>query len=186
MTREQIAALLQTNHAEFIHQLQDLNDIDFIYAPEGKWSAAQQLDHIVKSVSPVNMALGFPKFILQWKFGAANRASKTYEELVEKYNHKLLEGGKASGRFVPAVVRAAEKEKLLSRLNKVVSGLCNKTGNQSEEALDKYILPHPLLGKLTLREMLYFTAYHVEHHRYLVEKGLGNIEQMNKEQMNKE
>jgi hypothetical protein len=186
MTRERIAVLLQTNHAQFIHQLQQLNEASFTYAAEGKWSAAQQLDHIVKSVSPVNMALGLPKFILQWKFGAANRASKTYEGLVEKYNRKLLEGGKASGRFIPAPVTAVEKEKLLSRLNKVVSRLCHKTGNQSEEALDKYILPHPLLGKLTLREMLYFTAYHVEHHRHLVEKGLVNIEQMNKEQKNKE
>jgi hypothetical protein len=30
-------------------------------------------------------------------------------------------------------------------------------------------LPHPLLGKLTLREMLYFTAYHADHHRHSIE-----------------
>lgn len=36
------------------------------------------------------------------------------------------------------------------------------------------LLTTPFVEKLTFREMLYFTAYHVEHHRLLVEKGLPN------------
>jgi hypothetical protein len=172
MQREQLATLLKDNHTQFIRQIKGLNDADLCYAPEGKWTAAQQLDHIVRSVSPVNMAMGLPKFILKWKFGVANRPSKSFEGLTEKYTRKLLEGGKASGRFVPSPVTANQKEKLLSQLDGLVKKLCSKTGHHSEEALDKYILPHPLLGKLTLREMLYFTAYHVQHHSVLVEKGL--------------
>lgn len=172
MQKEQLATLLKNNHAKFIQQIKGLSDEDLCYAPEGKWTAAQQLDHIVRSVSPVNMAMGLPKFILKWKFGVANRASKTYEGLTEKYTRKLQEGGKASGRFVPPPVLADQKEKLLSQLDRVVNKLYHKTGRHSEEALDKYILPHPLLGKLTLREMLYFTAYHVQHHSELVKKGL--------------
>lgn len=48
------------------------------------------------------------------------------------------------------------------------------TNRQSKtcDELDKYILPHPLLGKLTIREMMYFTIYHVEHHKKLTERGL--------------
>jgi uncharacterized damage-inducible protein DinB len=34
----------------------------------------------------------------------------------------------------------------------------------SEKELDKRQLPHPLMGKLTLREMLFFTHYHTLHH----------------------
>jgi hypothetical protein len=30
--------------------------------------------------------------------------------------------------------------------------------------MEIYLLPHPLLGKLTIREMLLFTIYHIEHH----------------------
>lgn len=172
MNKKQIADLLRTNHAQFIDQVSSLSDSDLCYAPEDKWSAAQQLDHIVKSVSPVNMAMGLPKFILKWKFGVANRPSKTYEGLTEKYTRKLREGGKASGPFVPPAVAADQKEKLLAKLKSLVKNLSGKTETYSEEALDKYILPHPLLGKLTLREMLYFTAYHVQHHRELVQKGL--------------
>ena len=69
MKKKELAALLQSNHEKFIQQLQELSDADFCYASEGKWSAGQQLDHIVRSVSPVNMAMGLPKFIVKWKFG---------------------------------------------------------------------------------------------------------------------
>ena len=37
-------------------------------------------------------------------------------------------------------------------------------GSWREQDLDRYVLPHPLLGKLTLREMLFFTLYHNYHH----------------------
>ncbi len=45
-----------------------------------------------------------------------------------------------------------------------VSGLVGKIPGWSEAALDRYRLPHPLLGKLTVREMLFFTLYHNAHH----------------------
>lgn len=34
----------------------------------------------------------------------------------------------------------------------------------NEKSLDKLRLPHPLLGKLTVREMTFFTLYHDRHH----------------------
>jgi len=45
-----------------------------------------------------------------------------------------------------------------------------KIKNYNEANLDKYIIPHPLLGKLTLREMLFFTIHHNEHHLDLIKK----------------
>ena len=153
-------------------QIGTLTATDFCFTPDGKWSAAQQLDHIIRSVKPVNMALGLPPFLLKLLFGTANRPSKTFEALTEKYNRKLQEGGRATGRFIPESVAPEQKIILLTKLKEIVDKLCHKIENYNEEVLDKCILPHPLLGKLTLREMLYFTAYHAEHHRGLVEKGL--------------
>ena len=174
MTNKEIAELLQKNHQEFIDLIKGLKEEDFCYAPTDKWSAAQQLDHLVRSVQPVNMAIALPKMILQLLFGKANRPSKTYDELIAKYQNKIQEGAKASGRFIPPTVGLAQKENLLKRLGELVNSLSKKTSGQSEESLDKYILPHPLLGKLTLREMLYFTAYHVHHHQSIVERDLKN------------
>jgi hypothetical protein len=35
---------------------------------------------------------------------------------------------------------------------------------RKEAKLDNFIAPHPLLGKITLRELCYFTIYHTQHH----------------------
>lgn len=172
MVKKELAGLLQHNHRAFIPDLSNHTDQEFCYAPEGKWSAALQLDHLIKSVAPVNMAMGLPPFLLQWLFGVSNRPSGTYEELVDKYHRKLGEGGKASGRFIPTEIRAHQKKPLLRKLERLVNRLCQRTEKFDEKSLDTYLLPHPLLGKLTLREMLYFTAYHAEHHQELVKKGL--------------
>ncbi|MDE3253937.1 MAG: DinB family protein, partial [Bacteroidota bacterium] len=110
--------------------------------------------------------------LLQWLFGVANRPSRSYEALVEKYHRKLGEGGKASGRFIPKENKTFPKKRLLRKLERLVDRLCKRTEKIDEQSLDTFLLPHPLLGKLTLREMLYFTAYHAEHHRLLVKKGL--------------
>ena len=42
----------------------------------------------------------------------------------------------------------------------------------SEKKLDRYQAPHPALGKLTIREMLYFTIFHNVHHARLVAERL--------------
>ncbi|MFN0034154.1 MAG: DinB family protein [Saprospiraceae bacterium] len=165
MNRTAIIEQLQIHHSEFRHLLGSLSQTDYLAAPEGKWSAGQQLDHICRSVGPVSMAFGLPGFVLRWWFGKANRPSRAYEAVVEKYKAKLAEGGRASGRFVPPKAEWHEREKLLRRLERLVASLCQKVENTSDSQLDTLILPHPLLGKLTLREMLFFTIYHVQHHQ---------------------
>ncbi|MEN9299782.1 MAG: hypothetical protein RLZZ429_2095 [Bacteroidota bacterium] len=173
MEREALAQLLQQNYLHVIEQIRNLNDRELLHAPKDKWNALQQLDHLIKSVAPVNMAIGLPKFVISWRFGVANRPSRSYDALVDRYHIKLQAGGRASGAFVPPIqVDPADKEVLLRKLHSLVEKLARKTLKQSEVSLDRYILPHPLLGKLTLREMLYFTAYHASHHGKNIEHGL--------------
>lgn len=172
MNKKEIVSLLDHAHQSFADYVATLDEHDFLFAKEEKWSAAQQLDHIIKSVAPVNMAMGLPRFILKWKFGIANRPSKTYEALVAKYKDKLSAGGRSTAQFTPSVVSYSQKASLLRSLESLNKKLCTRTNAASEESLDTYILPHPLLGKLTLREMLYFTAYHVQHHQLLIQKAL--------------
>lgn len=44
------------------------------------------------------------------------------------------------------------------------------TQNQKHYGHQNPPKPHPLLGKLTLREMMFFTIYHVQHHEVFDEK----------------
>lgn len=174
MTKPQIIQLLQEKHHAFIAYIQTLSDEELLYAPADKWTAAQQLDHIHKSIKPLTQAMGYPNFVPRLLFGKANRPSKTYEELINRYNEKLLLGGRASGRFVPPTIAASQKDELIKLIVASVKNLCTRIEKFSETELDNLILPHPLLGKITIREMLYFTAYHVEHHEAIITRDLKN------------
>jgi hypothetical protein len=165
MTKQQLSEQLQIHYTEFRQLLGNMSEAEYLAAPAGKWNAGQQLEHLCKSVSPVNLAFSLPGFVLRWLFGKANRPSRSYEALVEKYKSKLAAGGRASGAFIPKQADWAARAQLLRRLENLVAALSQKAKNADESQLDTLLLPHPLLGKLTLREMLYFTIYHVQHHQ---------------------
>jgi hypothetical protein len=172
MNKVEINKQLLDSHAQFIAFINSLSENDFVYAADSKWSAGQQLDHIIKSVSPVSTAFAIPALILKTLFGKANRPSRTYPELVERYQQKLVLGGKAPSRFVPPIIAIHQREKLTRQLDKTLQSLCKRFHTFSEHDLDHFILPHPLLGKLTLREMLYFTIYHAGHHEKNIREAL--------------
>lgn len=168
MSKDLIKSKLWKNHVAFSEYIDSLTEKDFLLSPGNKWTAGQHLDHICRSVSPLATGLSFPKFIIQLIFGKANRPSKDYDVLVKKYHSKIESGGKASGRFIPATINPGQKDLLERRLMSSVQKLNKNIDRFSEQQLNEFILPHPLLGKVTLREMLYFTMYHVEHHHKLI------------------
>ncbi len=49
-------------------------------------------------------------------------------------------------------------------------GLAQGIERWSDAQLDRRCLPHPLLGKLSVREMLFFTLYHNLHHVQVAER----------------
>lgn len=173
MNKHAIIQKLSSNHHEFIDLLLSLSESEFVTSVNNKWTPGQHFEHIYLSVSPLTMALKLPVFILKFRFGKANRPSKDYDALVKKYHDKLEKGGAASGRFIPKPILFEQREELKQKLSRTVAGLCKAVEAYAESKLDHYILPHPLLGMLTIREMLYFTIYHVEHHKKLVLQSTG-------------
>lgn len=119
------------------------------------------------------MALMVPKWFLRWRFGKPNRTPRDYDGLVQRYKEKLAAGGRAAGRFVPPRVSASAVEGTVVSVRRIVNTMTHRVHNWSGPELDSYLLPHPLLGKLTVREMLFFTIYHVQHHQALVERDQG-------------
>lgn len=168
--KEEIIFTLERNITHFNTFVESLSEEQFEYSPEGKWSAGQNLDHLIRAIKPLQLAYSLPKFLLSLKFGKSNRPSKTYDQLVEKYKTKIAEGGRATGPFIPPIVLFDKKGWLLKTYEAEKSSFIRKIRKQNEKDLDKYILPHPLLGKLTLREMLFFTIYHNEHHLQLLKQ----------------
>lgn len=166
--KPQIIAALNEKVDAFNEYIASLNKERFEVSPNEKWSAGQNPDHLIRAIKPLQVAYSLPKFALAILFGKANRPSRTYNELVIKYKSKLAAGGKASKQFIPPAVSYENKDALIEKYDKHKQKLVTKIEKQSEADLDKYILPHPLLGKLTLREMLYFTIHHNMHHLELL------------------
>lgn len=164
-----INRLLHSHADEMVRFIERQTSAQFVESPNGKWSAGQNLDHLNKSLSPVNLALRLPRFVLKLLFGKPNRTPRTYDQLVERYHQKLAAGGKASRQFIPPTISADQKEKLIIKFRKETRAMSKLMSHWQEDQLDSYLLPHPLLGKLTIREMLFFSAYHIQHHHKLLQ-----------------
>lgn len=146
----------------------------FFYPPVDKWSIAQNITHLTIAAKNTIPAFKLPKFIIRLYVGKPNRPSRTYDELVAKYKLKLEQGGRAGGRFIPkSILPSIGKEKILSDFAKAMYHLsATIKAKWGDPQLDEYIAPHPLLGKITHRELCYFTIYHIWHHLAIIKERL--------------
>lgn len=143
---------------------------------EGKWSIAENFDHITRGAAAVSSGLKMNKMMIR-ALGKPNRPSRTFEGLVERYKEKLATGAGAGikGPFTPDGSQDYHKEEMLKNWEMVKGKLVDRTNKRwSEKDLDGYLMPHPLLGKLLVREMLFFTIFHTEHHLKAIERIMNN------------
>jgi hypothetical protein len=140
-----------------------------IFAPlDGGWSPMDHARHLVKSNRPVALALATPRVLLFLRFGRASRPSSRYSELVTRYRG-ALEGGLKAGRYAasslpPERQTSEQRRQSLATLDGTLESLLRALARWPERALDRRRLPHPGIGMLTVREMLFFTLYHNSHH----------------------
>jgi hypothetical protein len=143
------------------------------FAPQGdRWSPAEHIRHLRKSTAPVAQALRVPAWLLRLRFGQGARTSRDYRTLRDTYRGVLAQGGQA-GRFAPSPEPAptdstARRAAIMRSWDAAVGALETASARWPEASLERAWLPHPLLGLLTVREMLEFTVYHTSHHLALV------------------
>lgn len=164
MVKPEILQKLSEEFSIIEETLRKINNVDFYVRKDNKWSIAENCKHLSLSVKPLNMAFSLPNFALLF-FGKLNRPSRNYEEMVLEYHQKLAEGAVATPQFIPKEISVENrKEDLIQEFKKINDSFLIKVEDFEEEDLDKYLIPHPILGKLTIREMLYFTICHTLHH----------------------
>lgn len=166
MNPKEIAAQLVKNQEALQHFFNHNGKEIWTVQPEGKWSAGQHVIHLVQSTKPLLKALSMPNWLLKWKFGSNNRTNRTFDEVVINYRTKLL---KTQGLISPfsnkmPTTTNDEATKWLEELSTLNAQLNKKTIKLKEENLDVILLPHPLMGKMTLREILMWNTYHTLHH----------------------
>ena len=166
MTKKDIAQLNIEKHQTLTNWLQNHADEKWVEGPDGKWNTGEHIVHLIQSESALNKALRLPKWYLKYKFKTNNRENRTYQQVVEKYQTKLA----ANPRVVAPIslnmpkMTPADKGTYISKLEKQKTKLLTKLDKWSDKDLDTYLLPHPLLGRMTIREILMWNAYHTEHH----------------------
>jgi hypothetical protein len=139
------------------------------FTPVGSgWSPAGNVRHLNKSTAPLGRALRLPRVLLRILFGTARQPSRPYTGLIAEYRAATEQGGGA-GSYAPepASVLGNDTRKrveLMSRRQELTEQFWNAVESWREADLDRYRLPHPLMGKVTLREMLFFSLYHNYHH----------------------
>ena len=162
-----LAGLSEALETEFEHVIQwctEQPESTLSTGPEGAWTALEHLDHLILSTKPLNMALRLPKTLLGLRFSKAKQASLSYDEVVDKYTQCLAAGGKASGPYLPADSMSLAVPTLSRAFTHEGKRLLEVLNHWNDAQVDTYRLPHPLIGNLTVREMLYFTLYHIRHH----------------------
>jgi len=173
-TKPEIAHELRALHERSTPFWDAFPTADFL-APLGEaWSPADNVRHLNKSIRAVTRGLRVPRPLILLTIGPALRKSRSYAEIREVY-HGVLARGADAGRFAPSPQKPpgdpeAWRRELMSLWAAAANGLEGALTPWSERALDRCRMPHPLLGKLTVREMLLFTLYHNLHHVRNVER----------------
>ncbi len=162
-SQAELITAIKESVIEISNYLESISQDQMQVSIDDKWSIAENIIHLNKSVAPINMALSLPKFSFI-PFGKSKH-HYSYEEIIDKYQAKLKEGVVATGPYIPSKrSKRISKNQLIKDFRCHYSTFTKKIDKWSEEALDKYRLPHPIIGKITIREMTFFTIYHVKHH----------------------
>lgn len=179
-TRGSLIEALRDTESAVAGYFGSLEEAVFMRQLQGTWSPAEHLDHLNIAVSAVARGFEISPLLLRLRFGSAKRPSRTYEALRADYRARLAAGGRASGRFVPVrqttdpAYAEMRKSDLLARWVRVNDRLRTALGGWSERNLDRIRFPHPLLGKITARELVFFTIYHGHHHVAAVQRRLAS------------
>lgn len=167
-TKLELVISLKDSNKHVLHWFTEISAQEFFHRQREVWSASDNVDHLIKSHKPIAKALRLPKFTLQAMFGKPEKPSRSYNDICTIYRDKIAKGAQASGRYLPNQENPEnaeeKKKKLLEQFSKASADLAAVAEKWTENELDGYFLPHPLLGKLTIREMLYFTIYHNLRH----------------------
>jgi len=174
LSKKEIIKQLISAKEEFTGFCKGIDTDSFFYQPQEKWSVAQNVKHLIISANTTKLAFTLPKFIVRLYTGKPNRPSRNYDELVNKYNLKLKQGGRASGIYIPKIISPQTgKETMLISFTKSMEKLITSIDTKwVDQQLDQYLAPHPLLGKITLRELCYFTIHHTFHHLDIIKQRL--------------
>jgi hypothetical protein len=170
--KNSITEILNESVVKFNALIQGLDKTEFETNYNMKWSAGQDLLHLVKLLRILNIAYLIPKGLLVILYGKNKRETRSFETLQTMYKKALAGDAQSPNLYIPKPVLFEQKSELILKHSALNKKFVEKINKLSEEELDKYLLPHPILGKVSLRELAIFTCFHTIHHYDLLKSKL--------------
>lgn len=151
--------------------IHDLNLDDYYSRYTKQWSTADTVQHLIKSMKPVNAAMRYPKLWLMVRYGTTERPSRRFDAVAGDYV-KLLAKGSYEDKHAPVLYEVpysedeAEKfkKKDLRKWRRLSDDFLRIVVRWYDFQLDKYQLPHDVLDLITVRELVMFHVFHNKHH----------------------
>jgi hypothetical protein len=161
---------------ELIPFYSNIEESVFFSKPKQGWSPLENVKHLQSSTFPVALFLRKELRFMLFLFGKGT-SQKTTQETIETYRSRLSSGSGA-GFFTPFGVlhfpSAGKKQNEISQLESSIESILDSLPTWTEEELDEICMLHPILGIIPMREMLYFTLYHLCHHSSIIQERLMN------------
>lgn len=127
------------------------------------------LIYLNQNISALAKVMGYPKLFLKVLHGCYHGKSRDFDYVESKYGHSLEFAAVDELRTDLGIIQKEEAVKFLSQLNQSKTRLIENSKYWRLGMLDNYRLPHPLVGKITVRETLYVTILEVRYRRKLLE-----------------
>lgn len=166
--KDEIVTALEQTAQEIKGYFSGLTPQQFYSGTQQHWAPAHHLQHLTPSVRPVALGLKTPKLLLSLLSLGKPVPKHTYAKIRDTYRRALAGGNaRATGVFAPRLeggVYEADRSKVLEGFFKAHTSLVGALDPWGDQSLDEYAMPHPALGQLSVREMLFFSLYHNRHH----------------------
>ena len=163
------------NKTEILQQLQlrfdQVNDLidntsdSILQQPRGdKWSIAQLVHHMILTTASVGSMLKYSPEMIKMRFGLPEHPFRNYEEAMQHIKSFFEKPAKAPEKYSPKSDAKLDRASLKNDWNSIFPKFEERLSKWNEEDLDKYVVPHPLMEKITIREHLYVAIFHIDLH----------------------
>lgn len=134
----------------------------------GKLVGGVHLIYLQQKISDLAKIMGYPKLFLKVLHGCYYGTSRNFDHLNLKFGKLLESAAEDELKTDIGIIQKHEADRFLRQLNDSKKRLIENSGKWDDGMMDHYRVPHPLLGKITLREMLYVTILEVQIRRKLL------------------
>ena len=100
-TKQQIIAELGDSFNSLADICTQVKHEHFNISNDGKWSAGENIQHLVNAAKMTNVAFNVPKFVHVLLYGKPGRTSHSCSKVIDNYQKQLEQGAKARGPYKP-------------------------------------------------------------------------------------